>query len=255
METTIDLDGVRTWYAEEGTGEPLVLMHGGLSDARYFGLALGALAERFRVLTPERRGHGHTPDVEGPYTVDALVGDAAAFLEKVAGGPAHLVAYSQGANLAMHLAARRPDLVSRLVLVSGAAEAEGFLPGMHPSADSEPPAVIADMYAEVSPDGREHFPVVVEKMVGLFEEPTPVTAAHLASIRARTLVMAGDDDIIRPEHTRFLYESIPGAELAVVPGTSHVLFLEKPDLCARLVLDFLTEDPVPTMMPIHRAGA
>ncbi|MFW5417880.1 alpha/beta fold hydrolase [Nocardiopsis sp. CNT-189] len=255
METTIDLGGVRTWYAEHGAGEPLVLMHGGLSDARYFGPALAPLAEHFRVLTPERRGHGHTPDTDGPYTVDALVGDTAAFLEKVAGGPAHLVAYSQGAGLAMHLAVRRPDLVSRLVLVSGAADAEGLLPGMRPSAEGEPPEVITDMYAEVSPDGREHFPVVVRKTVDLFETQPPVTAGNLASIRARTLVMAGDDDIVRPEHTRFLYESIPGAELAVVPGASHVLFLEKPELCARLVLDFLTADPVPTMMPIRRAGA
>lgn len=64
--------------------------------------------------------------------------------------------------------------------------------------------------------------------------------------------MSGDDDVVRLEHTLELYRGIPDAELAVVPGTSHVLILEKPDLVARLVLDFLTTEPVATRIPIRR---
>ena len=71
-------------------------------------------------------------------------------------------------------------------------------------------------------------------------------------MQARTLIVSADDDVIALEHTLELYRGIPDAELAVVPGTSHVLILEKPELVARLVLDFLTTDPVPTRVPIRR---
>lgn len=67
MATYADLNGVRTWFDEKGVGEPLVLLHPGLVDSRAFGLNLDAFAARFRAFTPERRGHGHTPDV-GPIT-------------------------------------------------------------------------------------------------------------------------------------------------------------------------------------------
>ena len=72
------------------------------------------------------------------------------------------------------------------------------------------------------------------------------------SVQARTLIVSADDDVIALEHTLELYRGIPDAELAVVPGTSHVLILEKPQLVARLVLDFLTTDPVETRVPIRR---
>jgi pimeloyl-ACP methyl ester carboxylesterase len=76
------LAGVRTWYEEHGGGDPLVLLHPGGAgvDARAFGPNLGPLAAQFRVYTPERRAHGHTPDVAGPITFDAMAHDTIAFL-------------------------------------------------------------------------------------------------------------------------------------------------------------------------------
>src|SRR4051794_35015115 len=115
MVAHVDLNGVRTWYDERGEGEPLVLLHGGLTDSRDFTGNLDALAERFRVLLPERRGHGHTPDVPGPITAELMARDTVAFLEQVVGGAAYLVGYSAGATVALWTAARRPDLVRRLV--------------------------------------------------------------------------------------------------------------------------------------------
>lgn len=83
-------------------------------------------------------------------------------------------------------------------------------------------------------------------------EPT-LNPADLAQVAARTLVMVGDDDMVSAEHTLLMYRNIKGSELAVVPGTSHALIIEKPDLCNRILLDFLTKDPAPTFMPIRRA--
>jgi pimeloyl-ACP methyl ester carboxylesterase len=255
---TVDLPGVRTWYAEHGSGEPLVYLHGGISDAAELDPVLHSYAERFHVFTPERRGHGHSPDTPGPFDFATFADDTAAFLDRVVGGPADLVGYSDGAITALHVALRRPDLVKRLVLISGQYHADGLLPGLF----GEDPAVTAAAlaaspmgahHAQVSPEGPEHFAVLVGKVIELSRVQPRLDVAELARVRARTMVVSGDDDAVALEHTVALYRGIPDAELAVVPGTSHVLLVEKPELLARLVLDFLTLEPVPTIAPIRRA--
>jgi pimeloyl-ACP methyl ester carboxylesterase len=175
----------------------------------------------------------------------------------VVAGPADLVGFSDGATTALHIALRRPDLVRRMVMISGQFHRDGLLPdlfGDDPAAAAAGMAgsPLAQRYAAVSPDGPEHYPVVTEKIMRMaFEEPR-LDVAELAAVQARTLVVSADDDAVRLEHTTEIYRTIPDAELAVVPGTSHVLILEKPDLVTRLVLDFLTTDPVPTRIPIRR---
>jgi pimeloyl-ACP methyl ester carboxylesterase len=255
--TLVDVGGVPTWYAEYGSGEPLVYLHGGFSDSRDIGPALEAYARRFHVYTPDRRGHGHTPDVEGPFSYPQIAGDVVAFLEGVVGGPAHLVGYSDGAIAALHVALERPDLVRRLVLISGQFHRTGLVPGVFAGPDAMEELAgtpLAEWYAEVSPDGADHFPTVARKVLGMIQSGPTLTAAQLADVHARTLVISGDDDAVSLEHTMEMFRSIPDAELAVVPGTSHVLVMEKPHRVQGLVLEFLTSDPVPTVMPIRRAG-
>jgi pimeloyl-ACP methyl ester carboxylesterase len=242
------VNGVRTWHEVRGEGEPLVLLHGGFSDSRDFGPSLERLADRFRVHLVDRRGHGRTPDVPGPVSADLLTADVVAFLEQVVGGPAHLAGYSAGGVVALGVAARRPDLVRRLVVLNTAYAKDGWL--FLPQPGGELPAEVADRYAEVSPDGRDHLPVVVEKFARAAHAPE---AVDLGAITSPTLVLGSDDDIVRLEHTVALYQGIADAQLCVLPGTSHLMPFERPELVTSLVADFLTGTPAP-MMPIRRAG-
>src|SRR5215203_2047736 len=95
-----ELRGVRTWYENWGSGEPLVVLQGGIVDSRFLEPNMG-LAERFHVFAPDRRGHGRSPDVEGPMTFDAGDDDTVALLEDVVGGPANLLGHSIGAFIAL----------------------------------------------------------------------------------------------------------------------------------------------------------
>ncbi|HEY4727416.1 MAG TPA: alpha/beta hydrolase, partial [Actinomycetes bacterium] len=79
-----------------------------------------------------------------------------------------------------------------------------------------------------------------------------LTSEDLGAITCRTLVMLGDDDEVRLEHAIEMYRSLPSGELAVVPGTSHGLLVEKPELCNQIILDFLEHEAVPTLAPIRR---
>jgi pimeloyl-ACP methyl ester carboxylesterase len=250
----IELNGVRTWYEKRGKGDPLVLLHlGGAGvDSRAWGPNIEALSSRFTAFTPDRRGHGRTPDIEGPITFEAMATDTVAFLETVIGQPAHLAGCSDGAVVALLVALRRPDLVRKLAFIAGVFHLEGWLPeAIDP--DLEPPDFLAASYAEISPDGPEHYPVVVEKLARMHLEGPTLAASDLGRIESRTLVMVADDDEVRLEHALELYRGLADAELAVVPGTSHGLLVEKPALCNRLILDFLTSDRVPTVAPIRRA--
>lgn len=111
------------------------------------------------------------------------------------------------------------------------------------------------LYEPVTPDGVGHWPVVAAKVLDMWRGQPTMTPADLARITAPTLVMAGDDDMTTLEHTIALYRGIAGSQLAIVPGTSHLAPLEKPDLVNRLILDHLRLDAPETMMPIRRGAA
>ena len=255
MAGYIQLGEVQTWYDERGEGEPLVLAHGGSTDARFFNKNIDALAERYHVYTPERRGHGHTPDVEGPITYQLMTDDTTAFLDEVVGGPAHLVGHSDGAVVAMMVAMQRPDLVRDLVLISGGFNRDGLLDAGTELDVDQVVAFVGPSYGEVSPDGEEHFPVVVERIAAMAASEPDLAQSDLARVKARTLVMFSDDDLVSMQHVIDMYEALPNAELAVVPGTSHFLLQEKPALCNQLILEFLANEPVPTVAPMRRAAA
>jgi pimeloyl-ACP methyl ester carboxylesterase len=179
--------------------------------------------------------------------------DSIAFIEQVIGGPTHIVGCSAGATLALIVALRRPDLVRRLVVISGVFHRDGWTPAaIDPNA--APHEAIVKGYAELSPDGEHHFPIVHAKLTRMNAEEPTLTVSDLAGVSARTLVMLGDDDEVTIEHATEMYRALPDAELAIVPGTSHGLLHEKPELCNKLLLDFLANEPVPTLAPVSRGG-
>ena len=250
---TVELTRVRMWYEQYGQGEPCVLLHPGGAgvDARALEPTVAGLSQTFRVFTPEQRGHGRTPDPGGPVSYEDLAADTIEFIETVAGGPVLLAGCSDGAVVALTVARRRPDLVRRLVLAAGVFHRDGWADGV---LDGQPPEFLRASYGELSPDGAGHYEAVVAKLAAMHAGEPSFTAADLGEISARTLVMVADDDEVRLEHALELYRSLPDAELAVVPGTSHGLMVEKPALCNLLITEFLARDPVPTFAPIRRAG-
>jgi pimeloyl-ACP methyl ester carboxylesterase len=247
-----ELDKVSMWYDARGEGDPLVFLHPGGAgvDSRALTPQVEALSAAYRVYTPEQRAHGRTPDVQGPASFDSMATDTIEFIETVTGAPVHLLGCSDGASLALTVALRRPDLVRRLVLATGVAHHDGWADGV---LDGEPPDFLRQAYAELSPDGPDHYDTVVDKLAAMHAREPAFGPDDLAALERRTLVMVADDDEVRFEHAVQMYRSLPDAELAVVPGTSHGLLVEKPDLCNLLITEFLTKDPIQTLAPIRRA--
>jgi pimeloyl-ACP methyl ester carboxylesterase len=249
---TAELADVQMWYDVRGQGDPLVALHPGGAgvDSRALAPNVEALSEHFRVYAPEQRGHGHTPDVDGPITFELMAQDTISFIETVIGQPVHLLGCSDGAILALTVTLRRPDLVRRLIFATGVFNRDGWEDGV---LDGEPPDFLRQSYGEVSPDGIGHYGVIVGKLNVMHAREPSLTHDDLSKIACRTLVMVADDDEVRLEHAVDLYRSLPDAELSVVPGTSHGLLVEKPALCNMIITEFFAKDPVPTFAPIRRA--
>lgn len=248
------LAGHPTWsLVPKKGGEVVVLLHGGMSSSASMLKSIGPrLAREFHVGAFDRRGHGGTADTDEPFSYEAMADEAILFLEYL-GRPAHLVGHSDGANVALLVALRRPDLVRRCVVIGGNFHHDGLI--ATPEIDFESPGFLewSIRYGDLSPNGVAHAKVMAVKSERMLKSGPTLEVEDLAQIRVPVLVMAGDDDVAKLEHTCTMYEAIPESQMAIVAGTSHALLKERTKECARIIIRFLKSDlPVSTLMPIRR---
>ncbi|GAA5117664.1 alpha/beta fold hydrolase [Pseudonocardia adelaidensis] len=258
MGEYLDIGGHPTWVDQRGSGaETVLLLHGGMSNSDLLLDAVGApLAERHRLVAFDRRGHGYTADTPAPFHYEDMAAETIGVLEAVVGQRAHLVGWSDGGIICLLVALRRPDLVDRMVLIGANFHFDGVVGGFDLPEDSPFASAILEAYAERSPDGGEHFGEIFGKFMAMVTTEPTLSTDDLGRITAPTLVMAGDDDAVLLPHTCEMYEALPAGQLSIVPGASHALPIERPDVTARTVLDFLgAEVPPATLIPVRRAGA
>lgn len=249
MTTTPTTLSYRTNDGSE-TDVPLVVLHPGGTDSRSMDAIVAELGHGYRVVLPDQRGHGRTPDTDGPFSFEDMAADTADLIESLDLAPVHVLGHSDGAIVALHLALSRPELVRSVVFAGGVFHHDGWVPG---TLDGEAPAFLGDAYGEVSPDGRGHWPVVVEKLSRLHAAAPALSLDDLRSVRMPVLVVVGDDDEPRFEHILEMYRSLPDGELAVIPRASHGFIVEKPQLLATIVRDFHAPDKDDGFAPIRRA--
>ena len=245
------VNGLRMYYevhGQGGTGRPLVLLPGGLQTIELsFGAVLGGLAAGRQVIATELQGHGRTADIERGLEPGLLAGDVAALLDHLGVGQADVLGFSVGGTVAVQLALDHPDLVGRLVPVSVSFASDGYHqeisdPALHATSTRMPTEEdfrqMREAYARVAPDPG-HFDVFWAKVGQAANSLKGWTPGELGSITAPTLLVLGDHDFVRLEHAVQVHGLIPGAQLAVLPGATHVGVLHRADLVVPLVNGFL----------------
>jgi pimeloyl-ACP methyl ester carboxylesterase len=257
MGDYVDIAGHSTWMDDTGGDKPpVLLLHGGLGGSEtMFGMLQPLLAESHRVVMFDRKGHGRTKDTDAPFSYAAMADETAAVIEHLGLGPAQVVGYSDGGIVLLHLALKRPELLAAMVLLSANFHHNGVHPGTEEGMDEAvaPDGMLAAMYAGQSPDGADHWPVVAAKGLQMMMAEPTFTTDDLRAITTPTLVLAGDDDLFPLSHTCALYESLPNAQLAIVPGTSHLHVMEKAPVVARVIQDYLAAPAgAVRMMPVLR---
>jgi pimeloyl-ACP methyl ester carboxylesterase len=243
----VDVAGLQTWHEVSGAGDAVVLLHGAFAGALSWSAQTSALVDAgFRVYVPERRGHAHTPDVDGPLTYAVMAADTVAYLDEIVQAPAHLIGWSDGAVVGLLVAMQRPDLVARLVLIgqyyNSGGRASGHLIDTLTSRDESMLGFLRAGYDPYSPDGPEHFEVVYEKTVAMVQSEPELTLTSFSAVTAPTLVLQGDRDLVSVAHSLDVAAAVADGRVAVLPGT-HALPAESPAVVNPLLVQFLRGGP------------
>ena len=244
------VNGLQMYHEVHGAGRPLVLLHGGLLTIDLsFGEVWPELAADHQVIATELQGHGRTADVDRDIDLRCLAGDVTGLLDHLGIGRADVLGFSLGGGVALQLALDQPDRVGRLILASVSYAPDGFHqeisdPARHATSTRMPTEEdfrqMREAYARLAPDPG-HFDAFAAKVSQAAGNLKGWTAGELGGIGAPTLLVFGDHDFVRLEHAVEMHGLIPGAQLAVLPGATHMGVLRRADLIVPLVRDFLAD--------------
>jgi pimeloyl-ACP methyl ester carboxylesterase len=250
-----DVNGIGLYYEEHGSGQPLILLHGGLGMGEMFAPILPLLAKDRQVITVDLQAHGHTADVDRPLRFQTLADDIAGLIGHLGLAQADVMGYSFGGATALRTAIQHPQLVRRLVLVSQPFQRNGWYPeslaGMDQMSSqlAEPmkQSPMYQVYAQVAPRVQD-WPVLLDKTGDLLRQDYD-WSADIAKITAAVMLVFADADAIRPEHIVRFYQLLGGGlrdaswdgsgrpvtRLAILPGHTHYDLGMSPDLAAAVI--------------------
>ncbi|MER7083471.1 Pimeloyl-ACP methyl ester carboxylesterase [Saccharopolyspora kobensis] len=255
-----DVNGLRMYYERHGNPNgqpPLVLLHGALSGITTdFGELIPELAKTREVIAVEQQAHGRTADIDRPLRTPQMAEDTAALLRQIGVQRADILGYSMGAGVALQISIEHPDLVRKQVLLSGGLGAAAMHPGLLDGISELKPEDLHGSpfhtdYLKNAPR-PEDFPKLVARVGEHDKNGLPEFAPEaVRAVTAPTLTVIGDSDIVRPEHAVEMFrlfgggimgdtpEGLPNAQLAILPGTSHITAPHRPDLLLPMIPAFL----------------
>ena len=230
------VNGLKMYYEVHGDGPPLLLLHGGTGSipARW----IPYFEPRFRVIAMEQMGHGRTADaMDRSFHYHDMAEDTIELIRQLQIESAVIVGYSDGGIIGLDIAIHHPEHVTRLALTGVNARIDGYTVENQEWArtfdpDDQP---ISEAYGRLSPDGPDHWPIVLERLKRMWIAEPSFTNEDLQRIKAPTLIIVGDGDIVTPEHAVEMFRSIPSAQLCVVPHAGHGVMPKE------MVLAFLEE--------------
>ncbi len=260
-----EVNGINLYYEIHGSGQPLILLHGGLGSGEMFGPVLSLLAERHQVVAVDLQGHGRTADIDRPIDVRLMAGDVAALIDHLHLATPDVVGYSLGGGVALQTAAQYPTKVRRLVMVSANLRPDAIYAEMRTqqgqvnaaAADFMKDTPMYQMYQRVAPH-PEDFPRLLDKIGAAMSKDFDFTE-EVRGLQMPTLVVAADADMAPPSHYVEVFKLLGGGlrdggwmgegrpkgghALAILPGLTHYSIFNSP-LLAAATLAFLEEQPV-----------
>ncbi|HEX5549128.1 MAG TPA: alpha/beta hydrolase [Ktedonobacterales bacterium] len=259
------VNGLEMYYEIYGSGQPLVLLHGNLSTiGTSFGQMIPLLAATRRVIAIEQQGHGHTADIDRPFSIGQWTQDTAALLRHLGIEQADFFGYSSGGGVAMEMALHSPDLVRKFVFAGGTSYSrDGFYPELLAGSQEMRPedldgSPFQQAYARVAPH-PENWHQLVMKVAEMDRATVGWPSEVIASLQQPALLIIGDSDIVRPEHVVAMFRllgggvagdlvGLPRSQLAILPSTTHVMLPDRAEWLSSMVLAFL-DAPVENEQP------
>lgn len=253
------VNGLKMYYEVHGSGEPVVLLHGGFMTitSNWEGW-IGELSKTRKVIAVEMQGHGRTADIPREPNSENLADDVAALLKYLKISRADLIGYSMGGGVAMQVAVRHPDQVRGVVVISSTFRRDGMTQEGLDAVSTLTPEVFKGSpleaeYKRLSPT-PDQFAKFVERMVAADSKESDLSADQLQSTTAPMFFIHGDADGIRLQHVAEMFRLKGGeiygdlrprsaSRLAILPNTTHVTLMQRMDIIVPMVNDFLDVKP------------
>jgi len=271
-----DVNGLKLYYEIYGSGEPLVLIHGGATTIGEMQGWVQPLAQTQQVIALEMQGHGHTADTDRPMTLETMGDDIAALLGYLKIPKADVVGHSFGGASALRAAIQHPDKVRRLVVISAPYTRSGWYPEAQEGMSQIGAAMTENMMQ--TPTGKlaqhwpepQRFPQFLDKMGKMLGEDYD-WSADVAKLPMPVLLVFTDNDSVSPKHVAEFFALLGGglkepgwqntqmstSRLAIVPGYSHYNFItspEVPQIIGKFLADPLTNPPAGAVAASQSTG-
>jgi pimeloyl-ACP methyl ester carboxylesterase len=255
-----EVNGINLYFETHGTGQPLILLHGGLGSGEMFGPTLTELAQQHQVITVDLQGHGRTADIDRPIDIRLMADDIGALIDHLKLDKPDVVGYSLGGGVALFTAVKYPDKVRRLVVASAHARRDAIPPEMlaqqaqvnAAAAEFLKDTPMWELYQRVAPH-PEDFPRLLDKVGEAMAQDYDYTE-DVRSLQVPTLLVAADADMAPPSHYVEMFKLLDGGlrdggwmgegrpkgghALAILPGLTHYNLAISP-LFAAVTLNFL----------------
>ena len=235
------VDGIRIWYAEFGRGRPVILLHGGLANADYWGYQVRALESHYHVIVMDSRGHGRSTRNRQPFGYDLMANDVLGVMEYLHISKAAIVGWSDGAIIGLDLAIYHPERLTRLFAFAANSDPSGVKDVSKSPIFTRFIVRARREYEKLSPTphGYDAFLAQITKM---WATQPHFSAAELASIKVPVWIVDADhDEAIERSNTLFMADHIPGSGLLILPQVSHFAFLQDPGMFDTALRHFLAQ--------------
>ena len=234
------VNDIEMYYAVYGSGEPLILLHGGLGHSDVWGAQIPVLAERFKVITADSRGQGRSTRSAQHYSYALMASDVLALMDRLKIDKASILGWSDGGIIGIDIAINHPERLNKLFAFGANVNVAGLRSDLAESAVFNKYIEVAGQdYARLSKTPKE-YDAFLAQIGEMWATQPDYTPEQLGKITVPVAIADGEhDEGIRQEHNLEIANAIPGAKLVILKGVSHFAFVQEPDEFNQAVLDFL----------------
>ena len=237
-----NVDGVKIYFATFGSGEPLVLLHGGLGNTDYWGGQIAAFSAKHKVIAIASRGHGRSTNDGSPLGYHLMATDVLAVMDALDIDKAAIVGWSDGGNIGLDIAINHPDRLTKLFAFGANYNPSGVMPSVETNATFGAYVTLSGEYYGKLSATPAKFDDFVGELVKMWADQPNFSPAQLGSIPVPVAIADGEhDEAIDPKHTAKMASLIPGAKLVILPGLSHFAMWQDPGTFNAAVLKYLAQ--------------
>jgi pimeloyl-ACP methyl ester carboxylesterase len=241
----VQLSGRQVYYEEYGAGDTVLMLHGGPGSIAHFSKLIPELSRTYKVIAMDTPGQGHSERIEN-VSYQILAENASEFIDKIGIEKCYVVGWSDGATTGLLLAAKRPDVVSKVFVSGGFSNIDGFTDEDKKFWSTITPEIVEQSWGGWHLEYQRLYPendwrTLIQDLKSMVNDKIYITEEQLKSITGKVLLAYGDNDAFTLEHVVYLYRTIPDCELMIFPGTSHSTFEEQPGMMLLAVKNFFNK--------------